>query len=56
MTNAEFIQSLADKAISRIRSIMEVRGCCYNNARAIFAAESLAGPAVWAIVDAHFAA
>lgn len=54
--NNELIQRLADKTIVRIKSVMESRFCGFTEARAIVAQSSINGSAVWALVDAHFAA
>lgn len=54
MTNAEMIQAFAKKLIRRVQWRMDDFGDTYEKAKSMIQLESVAGPACWAVVDAHF--
>lgn len=54
MTNAQIIDTLAKKLIKQIAFRMAEMGESYDQAKAVAMSSSVAGPAVWAVVDAHF--
>lgn len=56
MTNAQIIETLAAKILRAIVYRMTERGETYAEAKASVKPTTVAGPAVWAIVDAKFQA
>lgn len=54
MTNAQMIEIFAAKLIKRITFRMDAFGDNYEKAKSMVSLESVAGPACWAVVDAHF--
>lgn len=55
MTNAQIIDTLSKRLIARASNLIADLDLTYTQARGRLQAESVAGPAVWSIVDAHFA-
>ncbi len=55
MTNAQLIAKFSTDLIARVAFRMEIFGDDYAKAKRMIELESVAGPACWALVDAHFA-
>lgn len=55
MSNAQMIEAFANKLSARVTYRMEIFGDTYAKAKSMVQLESVAGDAVWAILDARFA-
>lgn len=55
MTNAQIIETFVVKLTARIQHRMDAFGDSYEKAKSVVQLESIAGPKVWAILDAKFA-
>ena len=55
MTNAQIIEILTAKTLRSIAYRMTERGESYAEAKTAVKPTTVAGPAVWAIIDAKFA-
>lgn len=55
MTNVQIIEALVEKLGKKIEWRMAEFGDTYAQAKAKISEESVAGPAVWSVLDARFA-